>query len=117
MKMIVETTGKFMLVDPYSRDMLAHNRPCVVTGTEFIVSRIALGQVNLLATDLVAEATDKEFQAYIAASKPKGKNPSREKIVALAVASFTATFKTAGEPAEAEAEVDETVDESDEAVG
>ncbi len=64
MKNLVKTTGPFMLIDPQSGDEVSPFRPSVVTATNFIASRITLGQLKLLSAQVPAEATDKEFAAH-----------------------------------------------------
>lgn len=87
MKMIVETTGSFGLLDPYTGDYLPFNRPCVVNTNEFMATRISLEQLKLLGM-VTDKATDKEFVAYL---KDSGK-PSK-KATDLAVASFISAFE------------------------
>tara|TARA_R110002072_G_scaffold23791_6_gene81599 strand:+ start:224 stop:562 length:339 start_codon:yes stop_codon:yes gene_type:complete len=64
MKTIVETKGDFMLVDPYTGDVIEDTRPSVVTFSPFIETRVANGQVKALATDLPEEANDADFVEY-----------------------------------------------------
>lgn len=64
MQHLIETTGKFLLIDPFFRKEIAHDRPTVVKFTSFIQDRLANGQLNLLAGDIGDERTDEEFLAY-----------------------------------------------------
>lgn len=83
MKILVETTGPFMLVNPETGCELAHNRPSVAISTNFLQSRIATGQVKVLSNPLMDSATDAEFHSYWKASDRK-KN--------LAIESFLSAF-------------------------
>lgn len=64
MKLIVETTGAFMLLDPYTRDEIDAIRPSVVRATPFIQERTAASQIKVLATDLPEDASDADFLEY-----------------------------------------------------
>lgn len=66
MKRLVETTGKFTLVDMMSQAGPQHierDRPSVVETTPFINMRISIGQLILVA-ELPDKATDAEFSSY-----------------------------------------------------
>lgn len=80
-KILVETTGSFMLQDSNGQEVQA-NRPCVVRRSQFIHSRTALGQLKVLG-QLKDEATDAEFLQYFRDSE--GDAP-------LAVESFLSKF-------------------------
>lgn len=64
MKSIVETSGSFELLVPETKELVPYDRPAVVTNAHLITSRIALGQVKLLAADVPPEASDEEFVKY-----------------------------------------------------
>lgn len=64
-KALVETTGSFMLVDPFTRNVVEFNRPCVVEWSSFIEQRVGLKQLRLLGSNLTEGGTDEEFQAYL----------------------------------------------------
>jgi len=84
MKLLVETTGSFGLMDIGVRppQEIAHNRPSVVISTEFIQTRIAKNQLKILGK-LQDEATDAEFINFHADSKGDTE---------LAVSSFMSKF-------------------------
>lgn len=63
MKIIVKTTGKFALMDPSGAEIRSQ-RPTVCNRTGFIDQRVKLKQVEIVAEDLPAEATDLEFEAF-----------------------------------------------------
>lgn len=85
MKILIETTGSFMLVDPYTGEEINPHRPHVVTHTSFIDQRIASRQLHVVNADLTDEATDAEFAEFWAESK--GDAP-------LAIASFVSKFSS-----------------------
>lgn len=91
MKILVETTGEFQLVDPETLELMPFNRPAVVTSTTFVESRAAKGEVIVLfpVTD---EATDEEFATYW--------NEASD----IAVESFKSAFGPDVKPAETKAE-------------
>lgn len=63
MKLLVQTTGKFMLIDSITGNPIEHNRPSVVEPSGFIQHRSMIQQVKHIA-DLSDEATDAEFHKY-----------------------------------------------------
>ena len=65
MKMLVETSGKFMLSDMTvaPAQEIVSRRPSVVQNSHFVQQRVSLGQVQILG-ELNDDATDEEFQAY-----------------------------------------------------
>jgi len=63
LKILVETTGEFQLVDPFTLELMPFDRPAVVTSTSFVETRAAKGEVVVLS-QLTEEATDEEFAAY-----------------------------------------------------
>lgn len=65
MKHLVETSGEFMLVDPYSRTTIDSNRPTIVPVTVFIKERVATGEITLLVQDLPEEADDYKMYEFI----------------------------------------------------
>lgn len=64
MKLMLQTTGEFMLICPYSRQVIEPGRPHVVSPTEFFQERIARGQLRVVGTELPDEASDKDFAAW-----------------------------------------------------
>ena len=60
MKCIVETAGKFMLVNSNGEE-ISSRRPSVATFTPFIDSRILKKDLRCLATDLPMGAEDEDF--------------------------------------------------------
>ena len=84
MKLLVKTTGKFMLLDPMTNCEMESVRPSVVQSSQFVNSRIAVGQIEVIAGHLKEEATDAEFANFW-----KGSNGDE----ALAVESFLSAFK------------------------
>lgn len=82
-KILVETSGSFMLLDPYNGQEVQHNRPSVVVVTGFIEVKIAQGDLKVLSPELREEATDAEFAKYWKDSDRKAE---------LAVASFVSAF-------------------------
>lgn len=79
MKLLVETTGDFMLHDTIGRQQVEAFRPCVVNGTSFIESHRG-GKLKILeqlaedASDeaLAAATTDEELlEAIEALPRPK----------------------------------------------
>lgn len=89
MKVLIETRGSFMLVDPYTGDQVRPHRPHVVTHTPFIETRIANKQLRLVNAEITDEATDEEFATFWAEAEG-----DRE----LAVESFVAKFTEGAEP-------------------
>lgn len=92
-KLIVQTTGNFMLIDPVNRAEIDADRPTVVVRTNFVSARAALGQLEILSTDIRDDATDAEFVEFL-----KGSDGN----VILAVASFVDSFSKAVQPVVAE---------------
>lgn len=82
MKLLIETTGSFMLVDPETGTEIHHNRPTVAPMSNFVTSRMAKGELKLLSNELSDEATDAEFATFAAESEDMD----------LAVSSFVAKF-------------------------
>lgn len=82
MKLLVETTGEFMLMDTSGRQEVQAARPSVVDNTNFINGRIASGFLKGLGP-LKDDATDAEFAKYFDESKGDSN---------LAVESFLSTF-------------------------
>lgn len=94
MKLLIETTGDFLLLDPSSGLEIHWNRPTVSPMTNYIQHRMAFGQLNVIANDLGDDATDEEFEKYFLDSK-------RDQD--LAVQSFIAAFGPEGTRKKAEA--------------
>lgn len=89
MKILIETTGSFMLVDPYTGEQIRPVRPHVMTHTPFLEARIASRQLRVLNAEITDEATDEEFASFWAESKGDK---------ALAVESFVSQFTEGSEP-------------------
>lgn len=64
MKQIVQTTGSFILMDPYTNDEISASRPSVVGVSPFIEARAAARQLKILKSDLPERASDEEFAEY-----------------------------------------------------
>lgn len=64
-KVLVETTGDFMLVDAYNGDIIEATGCSVVGSTQFVQARIAAGQLTLHLGGLNDEATSEEWAAYL----------------------------------------------------
>jgi len=82
MKLLLETTGDFMLMDRSQDISIEADRPAVVSNTPFIEARLGMGNLRVLG-QLNDEATDEEFKQYL-----------RDCVgdVALAVESFLSSF-------------------------
>lgn len=65
MKLIVETTGEFMLMDPMSMNEVPPDRPAVFAPGAFVQQQMGLGQLRVLASDLPDEANDAEWAAWL----------------------------------------------------
>jgi hypothetical protein len=65
MKLFIETTGSFMLIDPVSRQEVHHNRPTVIAAGGFVQNQHALGHVTIHLHQLPDEADDAEFGAWL----------------------------------------------------
>lgn len=61
-KLLVETTGSFMLLDPIGQE-IPFNRAAVVESSNFINLQVALDKIRILGK-LKDEAADAEFVAY-----------------------------------------------------
>lgn len=83
MKLLVSTTGPFMLIDAQTSDELQHNRPSVVRISNFIQMRSGLGQIKMHCNEVPDELTDKDFLKFWEES---GKDEE------LAIQSFLASF-------------------------
>lgn len=64
MKLLVETTGDFMLSCPYTAQVISSSRPSVVSSTPFIEARMGMRQIKVFSNKLGADATDAEFEKY-----------------------------------------------------
>jgi hypothetical protein len=82
MKSIIKTIGAISLMDPQTKEFIT-NAPRVAVWSHFLEARTGKGQLKVLAADLPKEATDEDFQAFLAESD------QRED---LAVASFVSQF-------------------------
>lgn len=83
MKCIVKPSTSIMMVLDHN-EVVYSNRPSVVTYTAFIQSRVASGQLLLVAPNVPALATDDQFKSFWKES---------DKDEALAVESFLAAVK------------------------
>lgn len=63
MKLLVETTSSFMLIDFAANQEVSAHRPSVVTKSNLVSTRIADRGLDVLA-QLSDEATDAEFATY-----------------------------------------------------
>lgn len=82
MRLLVETTGPFQLLDHDGRKLIRFQGCTVVTKTSFIESRAAAGQL-LVRAQLGMDATDEEWLKF---AKESGDDTD------LAIASFVSTF-------------------------
>lgn len=83
-KIIVKTTGDFMLMSPADRFEIEPGRPYVVPQCTFIDTFAALGRVSVLKTDLPDSATDKDWEGFWTESEGN---------LDLAIDSFMSTFE------------------------
>jgi hypothetical protein len=85
MKMIVETTGSFMLMGSAMNgaDRVEFDRPCVVLATTYIQLKAAAGALNILKQGLPDSASDEDFAEYLASAKGDA---------ALAIESYAASL-------------------------
>lgn len=67
-KVVVETIGPYMLIDPMTGDEIPFNRPAVVKWSSFLDSRLAAKQLRILETEINPEATDADFMSVLDAS-------------------------------------------------
>lgn len=89
MKVLVETQGSFMLVDPYTGEVIDSDGCSVVTSSQFIQARVSVGQVRVHLGELSNEATTEEWREFLKASDGNTK---------LALASFESKFGPSHEP-------------------
>lgn len=68
MKIFVQTRGSFMLICPYSGQIVESGRPYVISPTDFFNHRIALGQLEVIGRNLPDEASDVDFAKWWAES-------------------------------------------------
>ncbi len=99
-KLLVETTGSFILIDFENGTEIQDGRPTVVSESSFVSARAALGQIRVLDT-LTDDATDEEFAKYF-----KESNGDTELAISAFKTSFsssaeTPTVKPRGRPAKA----------------
>ena len=87
-KLLVETTGDFMLVDAYTGDLLDSGGCSVVGTSQFIQARVSVGQVIVHLGNLRDDATTEEWKAYL---KDSGD-------FALAKAAFESAFSLTAPP-------------------
>ena len=86
MKLLVETTGNFLLINPLNGQEIHYNRPTVVEPSGFITNHIGILNIRVLSNELPDEATDAEFAVWFAECGDKD----------LAVSSFIAKFQAEG---------------------
>lgn len=67
MKLIVTTTRPIVLIDPNNSHVISQ-RPSITPSNQFIVARIGLGDVKILASELPDEATNEELQKFLSNS-------------------------------------------------
>ena len=89
MKMLVETTGDFMLMQTTTGFDIQSDRPCVVAVDAWVHNQLGLKSLVVLNNDLPDTATDEDFLTY-------WKECKRDK--AMAVPSYLSQFA----PVEAE---------------
>lgn len=82
MKTIAKTSEPIMLIDPQTNEYLVHDVPKVVTWTQFFESRAGRGQISVIEGGLPAEASDEDFQAFLADAENED----------LAVAAYLSSF-------------------------
>ena len=115
MKILIETTGNFELVDFNQQGLVIQaDRPSVSRDDSYLISsRAAIGQVKIIGT-VSDEATDEEFAQYWKDSKSAAEYPvnatDEEKAVAdadaekkrkdLAIAAFMDSYSTQPKPVE-----------------
>lgn len=85
-KVLAETTGNFMLVDPAnSQNVLPHDRPGVIEKSAFFEERAMRGQIRVLNDELPDDATDAQFaeqwenDGEKSAEKYRGPTPAQRK--------------------------------------
>jgi len=85
-KVIIETVGLYMYIDPHNGQVIESDRPCVAVLTPYISQKIAEGVIELLISNLPMIASDKEFEAHLKSfgDAENGKN--------AAIASFASVF-------------------------
>lgn len=69
MKMLVETSGSFMLQDMQSGEVVSNSRPSVVSNSSFFASRIVIKHLNLLVPDVPDSITDDEWVTLLKTAK------------------------------------------------
>lgn len=89
-KLIVETTGPFMLMLGAAGEV-PHNRPAVVSTGSGVDQQIAIKALKVLAGDLPDEANDADFAGFFQSS---------EGDVPLAIEAYVSTFATGDSPDE-----------------
>ena len=67
MKLIVETTGEFMLIAG-NGTIVPHDRPAVLPADGWVQQQVAIGQLRVLPHQLADAASDAEFAEWLAAS-------------------------------------------------
>ena len=60
-KLLVETTKNILLFDTITGCLILEDRPSVVEPSNFVFSRVSLGQIKVLANDLPEDASDEDF--------------------------------------------------------
>lgn len=83
MKLLVETTGEFQLINAVNGTRIRFNRPTVVDSDSFVQSHIAYGHLKVFTHTLVDEATDADWEVWLAEA---------EGDIDLAVASYLTKF-------------------------
>jgi hypothetical protein len=86
MKMLVETAGRYQLMDNDTRTLIRHEGYTVVSRTTFVDKWVMLGQIKFVA-EVADAATDAEWREYVKASDGD---------LQLALESFKANFPVGG---------------------
>lgn len=89
MKAIAITTSPIMLIDPQTRQILTHDKPSLITWTQFLEARTGKGEIKILASNVPDEADANEFDDYLKEAEN----------VDLAVAAFMSSFEEKEEEA------------------
>jgi hypothetical protein len=73
MKILVETTGSFMLMDRLTRTLIPHDQPAEVELNPFIQERIDAGQLRVLEGDLPKPEAEAEETQPATEAEPESK--------------------------------------------
>lgn len=90
MKLLIETTGNFLLIDFNQNGAhINSNRPTVIGKSAFIDQRMAMGQIKLFSNAIPDIVTDIQFEKYWASCLREDGTVDKE----LAIQSFLADIK------------------------